>query len=404
MSDLFDEETVAVATRTEGKPAADGQARQGIPLSHSSLLKNKARYTLAQQASQPFENRLLNVSKRLLSLSVTVKRMQCPEDLFTFRAGIKQAITELKYDIAKLEYPPSVADKTCFLFAAMLDEQIVHSTWGEAAGWENQTLVSELFGIKNGGEQFYIVAERALLQPVLLVDMLELIYILLKVGFKGRYRVEGREQFTTILKRLEEAVFAKQRMYKQSDRIAQVLVEIEQPLKQQKPRRPLKTGRFVLLFALLTLGTWGGLQYWYQNSAPIKAAPFVNLTDFTDSIYRVESSQDNEYVYTSMPADINASFAATPASKPSVVMPTNNQNQPASGQVWFVQLATFNTRQNVEKFQARYSQAIPNTSVDEWQGKYRLLSIGSNRDAAIQTLATANQQGIKDAFIFSEKR
>ncbi|MGF1703483.1 type IVB secretion system protein IcmH/DotU [Photobacterium makurazakiensis] len=397
MNDLFDEETItlaAVRPETKSKPGT-----QGIPLSHANVLKNKARYMLAQQNGQPFENRLLNESSDLLSFAVSVKRMQCPEDLFAFRAELKQAITELKYKIAKLEYPPSVADKTCFMFAAMLDEQIVHSPWGEAAGWENQSLVSELFGIKNGGEQFYIVAERALLQPVLLVDLLELIFILLKVGFKGRFRVDGREQLNTILNRLEEAVFAKKRLYTQSDRVAPITTDTEQAGQSQRPKKPIKISRFIVTFIVLICCLWGGLHYWYESIAPQKAMPFTQLTDFTDDFYRIESAQDNEYIYTSTPADMGRSAGLQPA-----IIVSIPEEITVGSQVWAVQLATFNTRQNVERFQSQYEKAIPNTSIGEWGGKYRLLSFAQNKEVAIQTLATAKQQGIEDAFIFSEKR
>ncbi|PSW16132.1 type IV secretion protein DotU [Photobacterium rosenbergii] len=402
MEDLLDEVTVTVTPSREPSKAGHDPINVGIPLSHANVLKNKARYMLAIQNSQSYDNRLLNACSDLLSYAVTVRRMQCPDDLYVFRAGLKQAITELKYKIAKLEYPPSVADKTCFLLAAMIDEQIVHSAWGEGAGWENQMLVSELFGIKNGGEQFYVVAERALLQPVLLVDLLELIFILLKVGFKGRYRAGGQEQLSVLQQRLEEAVFARQRSYLFSERIPDVAVEEGKVQQAKQPQKPIRVFRLFLGVLAVSVLSWGGLQYWYDTQKPIKASAFSQLTDFTDDLYKVESTQDNEYVYVSTPADINRLQASNPVRSSSGSRANTAINDPST--VWVVQLATFNSRSQVEQFQQQYQRAIPDTVIDEWRGKYRLLSVANNRENAAQTLTTANQQGIADAFIYSDKR
>lgn len=401
MDDLLDEVTVTIAPTSDTKQAKSERYTSGIPLSHANELKNKARYLLAIQNSQAFDNRLLNVCSDLLSYAVTVRRMQCPADLFAFRAELKQTITELKYKIAKLEYPPSVADKTCFLLAAMIDEQIVHSPWGEEAGWENQMLVSELFGIKNGGEQFYVVAERALLQPVLLVDMLELIFILLKVGFKGRYRTEGQDQLSVLEQRLEEAVFSRKRSYLFSERLPDIVVEESKIKLAKQPQKPIRVLRFFLGFVAFSALSWGALQYWYDTQKPISAKPFIQLTSFTDDLYKVESTQDNEYVYVSTPADINRTQPINTA--PSVSNSSTSANNDSSI-AWVVQLATFNSRSQVEQFQQQYEKAIPNTVIDEWRGKYRLISVSNNRENAAQTLATANQQGIADAFIYSDKR
>lgn len=418
MDDLLDEVTVTITSAETGKPKGSASASstvglnsrnvesdqvpQGAPLSHANELKNKTRYLLALQNGQPFDNHLLNACSDLLSYAVTVRRMQCPDDLFVFRAGLKQSITELKYKVAKLEYPPSVADKTCFLLAAMIDEQIVHSSWGETVGWENQMLVSELFGIKNGGEQFYVVAERALLQPVLLADLLELIFILLKVGFKGRYRGEGQEQVAILLQRLDEAVFAKKRSHSFSDRIPSLAIEEDRVKLAKRPQKPINVMRLSLCLTALAVVLWGGLQYWYDTQKPNKAQAFSQLTAFTDDLYKVESTQDNEYTYVSTPADINRQQNAGSIQK-AASSPTMGSIDDAL-RIWVVQLATFNSRANIERFQEKYDKAIPNTVIDEWQGKYRLLSIANNKENAVQTLATANQQGIADAFIYSEKR
>ncbi|MCG8477038.1 MAG: DotU family type IV/VI secretion system protein, partial [Cytophagales bacterium] len=59
--------------------------------------------------------------------------------------------------------------------------------WGQQSGWANDTLLSRLYGGRNGGELFYLLLDQAQTQPELLADFLELQYVILRLGFEGRY-------------------------------------------------------------------------------------------------------------------------------------------------------------------------------------------------------------------------
>ncbi|ELV8596218.1 type IVB secretion system protein IcmH/DotU [Vibrio fluvialis] len=401
MNQLFDEDTVTIAAN-DPTPASS-QPAKSVRLSNANMLKNHARYSMAQQQGQLFDNSILRVSSDLLSLIISVKRMQCPTDLYTFRSGIKHAITELKYRIAALDYPPSVADKTCFLFAVMIDEQILHSSWGDEAGWENQTLVSELFNIKNGGEQFYIIAERALLQPVLLVDLLELIYIMLKMGFRGRYRTKGKDQLTALMKRLEEAVFAKPVAYSAAERLAPVAADDVAARHAKRPKKPVGVWRSVALFVVMSALVWGGLRYWYEATSPQKALPFTQLTQYTQTYYSKGSVQDKEYVYDSTPSDMKSEgWHPTTTSVNSAAEPATStvSDKSAANRQWLVQLASFNNPSDAAKFIARYKSRVPSAQVKAANGRYRVVSENfATKSAATETLSTAKSAGISDAFL-----
>ena len=143
---------------TADHPFAQSQYRptEGIRilLEGNDVLKNQMRNSQALQGYSHSKNKLLNACAEMLSLCVVVTRIPKPDDLHQHQQVLKGAISELKHRIAALDYPPSVADKTCFLFCVVLDEFIMHCEWGEDSGWENHTLLSELFGMRNGAGQF----------------------------------------------------------------------------------------------------------------------------------------------------------------------------------------------------------------------------------------------------------
>lgn len=149
---------------------------------------------------------LLKVSGGLIGLCGTVGRMQDIREPHLVRAEIARSIIDLKYRVVQLDYPPSVAENLCLLFAIVIDEFILTSDWGKESGWENLTLVADLFGFRDGGDRFYNIAERALMQPKALNEFLHLIYIFLKLGYRGRYTVGQEKERDRLIHRLAVAI------------------------------------------------------------------------------------------------------------------------------------------------------------------------------------------------------
>ncbi|USD62285.1 type IVB secretion system protein IcmH/DotU [Vibrio sp. SCSIO 43140] len=404
MNDLLDEVTVPLKTHVDTDSVSSSG---GVRLTSLNAIKNQARYTLAQRQTELFDNDILRVSAELLSLIISVKRLECPADMYTFRMGLKGQLTDLKYKVAKLDYPPSVADKTCFLFAVMLDEQILHSEWGEESGWENQTLVSELFGVKNGGEQFYLVAERALLQPILLKDLLELIYIMIKLGFRGRYRVEGKELLGVLVQRLEEAVFADVDQGSEPERMP-----IPRPIastfkRRARPQRPVRLGRGAMLFVALLASFWGGIYYWYQITVPVKAEPFTSLPSFTDKYYSQANAQEKEYIYTSTDQDLSGakkSYVPASSNVSSIATSGSTSSSVSARNGFRVQLATLSSKSSAQNFLSQHGEMLPNAQVERQGNFYIVSSNVATTQEAQEVLSAAKNAGIDDAFVIRAKQ
>lgn len=154
----------------------------------------------------PFANPLMAAAADLLAVCGTLQRFGPGADIAAARGELARAIIDLKYRVVRLDYPPSVAENLCLLFAIVIDEFAMHSPWGRESGWENRALVADLFGARDGGERFYQIAERALLQPRALADFLEIVYVFLKLGYRGRYAHGGDHQRDRVIDRIEAAL------------------------------------------------------------------------------------------------------------------------------------------------------------------------------------------------------
>jgi type IV/VI secretion system ImpK/VasF family protein len=151
-------------------------------------------------------NKLINATTDLLAVCGTITRL-CPGDeLNTTRVELSRAIIDLKYKVVRLDYPTSVAENLCLIFAIVIDEFVMASPWGNNSNWGNRTLVADLFGFRDGGYRFYTIADRALMQPRALGEFLEIVYLFLKLGFRGKYNRGSEQERDRLIDRLEAAL------------------------------------------------------------------------------------------------------------------------------------------------------------------------------------------------------
>lgn len=391
--DYLDEATVVIDQSASSSSSPD-RAGQDIPLSGSAVLKHEI---LNQNFLQEFsyhDNNLINAGSELLALCANIHQMPEPDDLYRFRQGIIRKITELKQSIGCYDYPPSLSDKTCFLFCIVLDELILHSGWAEDSGWENQTFVSELFGVRDGGEQFYWLAEKALSQPKLLLDLIELIYIFIRLGFRGQYRQNGRKDLEQLTHQLERVIF-------QARPVSgiQCQTQVNQPQKKQRPARPAHFARQLLLFTAAIALTWGATRYWYQTTLEQRARDFIGLSEYSQSY--LSQDDDRVVVYSSTDEEMNLAIQTYGRlSEINTREPRSETKESTSKREWTVQLATVENQRQGEQFIQDYNLESLNAEVRAWKNRYRVVIIADSRQHGRSLVARAQTLNVSDAFLF----
>ncbi|MGN1392583.1 MAG: type IVB secretion system protein IcmH/DotU [Succinivibrionaceae bacterium] len=134
-----------------------------------------------------YDSGLLRLAAPLLAVMLSVPRQTKPYDLKSFRLQLLDLLRDFKTESIAYDYHPSVIEKATYVLCAALDEEIAHTTWGKEGGWVNHSLLSSMFTQRNGGEVFFVLLDKACQQPKLLIDFIILVYILLMLGFKGKY-------------------------------------------------------------------------------------------------------------------------------------------------------------------------------------------------------------------------
>jgi type VI secretion system protein ImpK len=81
-----------------------------------------------------------------------------------------------------------------YLLCTLVDESVLSTPWGSQSQWGEQTLLSIFHKETWGGEKFFKILEHLRHEPAVHIDLLELIFLCLALGFQGKYRVEERGQ------------------------------------------------------------------------------------------------------------------------------------------------------------------------------------------------------------------
>ena len=200
--EFLDEETVTI-DQSGGVSEKDAVGTEGG--GELVLAPSFSTESLSQGSAFP-GNRLMTISSELLALCVKLPSLPQPENLDEFRRRLFGQIHSLKVNGSQIDYPVDQIDKACFLFAIVIDEMILCSGWPDADLWANDSLLSKIFKVRNGGELFFTLTERMLRQPKSYHELLELSFFFLSIGFQGKYRGEITDAIFQLKNELKQQI------------------------------------------------------------------------------------------------------------------------------------------------------------------------------------------------------
>ena len=195
---------------------------------------------------QASENQLINLSAELLAILTTLSQQQQTGNLPELHQYLLKSMSKLHNRGLQADYPPGMMEKTCYALCAAFDEEIMNTWWGQEACWENHSLVARLFKQRNAGEVFFILLEQARQNTAKMIDFIELLYLLLRLGFRGRFQNTDGHALTELTNNLYDDI----RKYRKASPVSPIPVQCKpwQPLQQP---RPIKYLPAILLFLLL---------------------------------------------------------------------------------------------------------------------------------------------------------
>jgi type VI secretion system protein ImpK len=103
------------------------------------------------------------------------------------REGLEAGIA--REDLTAAKYP----------LVAFIDETILNSDWEGRESWREQPLQLDLFGETVAGEKFFERLEKVRAGGEAKVDLLEIYWLCLALGFEGKYKILGPEKLRRLV-------------------------------------------------------------------------------------------------------------------------------------------------------------------------------------------------------------
>lgn len=137
--------------------------------------------------------------------------------ILRIKAGFVTPSTELRPQIAamlqkfeeratRFGYHEKVMRLAKFALAAFVDETVLTNKFPLREEWEKYPLQLEYFGEHLAGNKFFDRLEAMLKQAENAADAIEVYYVCLLLGFKGKYAVYGQDELENVIRRTAETL------------------------------------------------------------------------------------------------------------------------------------------------------------------------------------------------------
>ncbi|NDL64388.1 type IVB secretion system protein IcmH/DotU [Acerihabitans arboris] len=139
------------------------------------------------RAAQP--NQLLAAACPLLNAVAHFRLAPPPADAGALRLQMINEVRRFEQVCREDGQDYNVVIGARYCLCTSLDEAVALTDWGKSSIWAGNGLLVAFHNETNGGEKFFQLMATLLQQPQAHIDLLEVIYFCLLLGFGGRYRV-----------------------------------------------------------------------------------------------------------------------------------------------------------------------------------------------------------------------
>ena len=160
------------------------------------------------------ENPLLDAATEILILANNLRSLEPGYSVEQVRTDIEGLI--LKFD-TRMEQQGTSQEMWLtarYLICCLIDELVLATPWGADSVWSHQTLLSKYHNETSGGEKFFLIVDKLLENPQRNIDLIELAYVCISAGFRGKYRVYAQTE--------QEIMAVAQRLYQPIEQVRPV--------------------------------------------------------------------------------------------------------------------------------------------------------------------------------------
>ncbi len=240
---------------------------------HAQSRPGSAQYTYTDNYTGQFKtaeglNPLVNAAGMLIAVLCKLQQTMSHPNVGGLHQHLVSEIRKFEAQAKEENIKPEVVLAARYLLCVVLDEAVLNTPWGAESAWTQRTLLSIFHNETHGGEKFFTILDRMRERPAENLDILELIYLFLSLGYEGKYRVvsRGREKIEQLRDELFRLIRNHHGSYERTlSPSGEGLGKIRNTLTEYVPLWVIAS-----VVAGILLLSYSGFRYWlYQSSTPV---------------------------------------------------------------------------------------------------------------------------------------
>lgn len=192
-------------------------------------------------------NPLVDSAAYLFSIIGKLKQLKAYRHLNKLQKELIQEIDTFQTTMRLHGYSTEYILVSRYALCATLDDVISNTPWGSQGQWDNHS-IQAVFNQDNTmtHDRFFVILERIIKDPTQYIELMELMYLCLSLGFKGNYRTT--EYGSSQLEQITNALYKRIRSYRGD--FNKVLAPF--PIKINQPSAKPNEARSISLIATAT--------------------------------------------------------------------------------------------------------------------------------------------------------
>lgn len=189
-------------------------------------------------------NPLADATSYLFSIIGKLKHLTTYRQLGKLQKELIEEINIAQETIKKYGYHAEYSAVCHYILLATLDDIISNTAWGCHGQWDGYSLLKTFNQDTQHQTKFFTIMERVVKEPAHYIDLMELMYLCLSLGYKGQYRGTEHNQFQ--LEQITHNLYKHIRAYRGN--VSKLLSPAS--VSQQKPNitKPASNTSFLFIF------------------------------------------------------------------------------------------------------------------------------------------------------------
>lgn len=175
--------------RNRGNGQANSQAKPAFNTQRSAQLGNVNAQLNPDISSVADVNVIVSAATPLLTLGINARSMSHHPDPKALYQQIADQLKTIDLQLKNQGLAKESIITARYIICAYLDEMVMSTPWGGQSLWATRNLLMTFHKNNQGGAQFFEIIKLLNQSPAMNIDLIELCYLVLELGFQGRYRI-----------------------------------------------------------------------------------------------------------------------------------------------------------------------------------------------------------------------